>query len=287
MTNTSRNTIVLSSLLLIILSLMVGVIQNLSKKQDALEKENKDSARKIAVLDSQISNIDSLLAEYEIRKAMVAQQSKVILDIDNPTITYQYLLKLMNWARRNVIFSFASSPNTNKEVFWNEYVLSGSANYMDLAVFTQHLENQRALVTIEDFSLSADGMAKSDTVSFSMIIRTHFKNGGISQTDLTPRKFKGYLPSFQLFKSRVWDHAQTVEEIDPRIVDIDQSTLIGISDNRIFLRDSQGVIRILAVRDKVVGGYLYNIDQRQGKAVFKIDKYGIPEHQVIYLAKEN
>lgn len=286
MTNTSRNTLVLSILLIIFAGLGFALTHSNQKKANLLKAENIEMEKKIAVLESQISNIDSLMAEYELRKAMVAEQSKLILGEDTPTITYQYLLKLLTWMDRNVIYDFAMSDKGKKETTWNAYVVSGRTNYLNLVEFTKNIEHQRALLTIEDLSIGSDGIANSDTVSFSMILRTHIAEGGLSLRELTPKKIDTRVTKYQLFRSRVWDSQINKDEIDPRLVNLDSSKLIGISDSRVFLRDNQGIIRIINLKDRVLGGYLYSIDVREGTALFKIDKYGIPENQVMNLNKE-
>lgn len=289
MTNTGRNSIVLSSLLVVIVSTATFLLHNIGQKVSLIKAENKETSAKLAVLDSQISNIDSLMMEYEIRKAMVSEQSKVILAEDNPTITYQYLLRVLSWLGKDIIYDFSLSDKGKGGGDWNNYVISGRSNYMDVAHFTRFIEHQRALLTLEELSIGSDGVANSDTVSFSMVLRTHYAEGGLALHEVRPKSVKANLAEYQLFRSRVWDSAQfdEDEEADPRLVNIDSSNLIGVAEGRIFLRDSQGVIRILNLRDRVKGGYLYSIDVREGRAIFRVDKYGLPENQILHLHKEN
>lgn len=289
MTNAGRNSIVLSSLLVMIVSVAVFLLQSTSKRVAVMDSENKASATKLAKLENMASNIDSLMLEYEVRKAMAVEQSKVILAEDNPTITYQYLLRVLNWLGRDILYDFAlSPPPAEGEQTANNYVISGRTNYMDLANFTRQLEHQRALLTLEEFSIGSDGVANSDTVSFSMVLRSHFSEGGLSLHEIKRKEVKAELASYQLFRSRIWDTIQYDEDTeDPRLLNIDTSRLIGVAVGRVFLRDSQGVIRILNLRDKVWGGYLYGIDVREGKAIFKVDKFGLPENQTLYLSTEN
>ncbi|MCD8479620.1 MAG: hypothetical protein LRZ88_04945 [Candidatus Cloacimonetes bacterium] len=289
MTNTGRNSIVLSSLLVVIVSAATFLLHSIGQKVSVIKAENEETSAKLAVLDSQISNIDSLMMEYEIRKAMVSEQSKVILAEDNPTITYQYLLRVLSWLGKDNHLRFSLSDKGKGGGDWNNYVISGRSNYMDVAHFTRFIEHQRALLTLEELSIGSDGVANSDTVSFSMVLRTHYAEGGLALHEVRPKSVKANLAEYQLFRSRVWDSAQfdEDEEADPRLVNIDSSNLIGVAEGRIFLRDSQGVIRILNLRDRVKGGYLYSIDVREGRAIFRVDKYGLPENQILHLHKEN
>lgn len=290
MTNTGRNSLVLSLLLILMVGGTLFMIRKASKEAGILITENEETEKEIAALESQISNIDSLMALFELRKAMIAEQSKVILREDSPNLTYQYLLRLLGWMDMNIIYDFAANKiNGDKESGANSYVISGRADYMDVANFTRFIEHQRALITIQELSLGSDGVANSDTVSFSMVLNTHYHSSGLDWQDIRLAQINADLSPYQLFRSLVWDSAQydEHEEQDPNLVNIDNSILIGIGNKQIFLRDNQGIIRILNLRDKVLGGYLYSIDQRDNKAVFKVDKYGLEENQVLYLTKEN
>lgn len=287
MTNTRRNTLVLTVLFLLLAGIAFSLFHNLNAKAKVLKTANNVTRKKIAVLTSQISNIDSLKMEYAIRTAMVAEQSKVIVASDTPTSTYQYLLRMLNWMDRNIVFDFAISTKGKKETNWNEYVISGRADYLDVLAFTRNIEHQRALLTVEELAIGSDAVANSDTVSFSMVIRTHFNQGGVKIEDLKPKQMSSGSSSYQLFRSRLYDAIPVSTTIDPTLVILEQCKLIGITDNRIFVRNEQGVIKILALQDKVAYGYLYAINAVEGKAIFMIDKFGFPEEQVLKLATTN
>lgn len=283
MTNTRRNTIVLSALLVLLAAGSYSLYRNLNKKTTTLIAANKDTEKKISVLENQISNIDSLRWEYETRKAMTAEQSKILLSSDNPTTTYRYLLRMLGWMDRNVIFDFAISDKGTKETSWNEYVVSGRSNYHDVVEFTKNIEYQRAVITIEELAIGSDDVANSDSVSFSLVLRTHVNEGGLDISEIKP---KDKLPSkyfYQLFKSRVFDTPLSDEGIDPNLVRVEQCSLIGIGENQVFLRDDQGVIKILNLKEKVAFGYLDVIDAKQGKVVFKLFKYGVPEEFTLFM----
>jgi hypothetical protein len=285
MTNTTRNTLVLATLLFVLAGSAYSFYRNLHKKALQLSEGNKSMQKKISVLERQISNIDSLKLEYEIRKAIVSEQSKVILSEDSPTNTYQYLLKLLTWMKRNTVFDFAMSDKGQKETSWNQYIISGRSCYRDVLELTKNIEHQRAVLTIEELAISSDNVANSDTVSFSLVFRTHFNEGGASIETLQPKKMPAGKTFYSLFKARIYDTPATEDEIDPSLLRTEQATLIGIADNRIFLRDDQGVIRILTLRDKVAYGYLYSIDPKKEKAVFKLNKYGITEEQTLFITR--
>ncbi len=101
--------------------------------------------------------------------------------------------------------------------------------------------------------------------------------------DLKPKKLPSLTSFYQLFKSRVYQTAVDEDNIDPTLVRVDKCSLIGIAENRIFIRDSQGIIRILTIGAKVANGNLDDIDLEKGKATFIINKFGIPEEFSLFI----
>jgi len=282
MSNTIRNTIILSVLLILLLVGFLVIRNNIVKKINELDKKNKATQITITELEKQISNIDSLKAEYEFQKQLQAQQSKLIVGEDNTGITYSYLLRLMGWMKRSFPFDFSKSAAPQKAVAYNEYVVGGRTNYLDVINFVNNMEHQRAVLTIEDLTINADTAARSDSVSFSMVFRTHYQDGGPDLVSLTSKDIKAPYTGNQTFNARIYETLPQVV-INADLVDITNAKLIGIAENRIYLKTGEGIIRSLALGDRVQWGYLYGIDLGSGKAVFRLNKYGIEETHFLYI----
>lgn len=283
MTNTSRNTLVLSSLLVV--SGLIGFLMLRSAKLDLDEKKsaNKEISKEIANFSKLVSNRNELESEHAKYQAMAGSNAKVLFNSDTSIITYDYLLKVLKWLGRDIEYDFGMSDKS--EGNYNEYVISGLCHYMDLVRFTRQIEYQRPLLTIEDISISSES-ARSDTVNFSMMFRTHFNEPGLSPDEIGYRSIQKPVQAFDLFRARYTEEIQGYDE-DPRLVNLDDNTLIAISEKRAFLRDNRGIIRILKEGDRVLWGRLYKIDSREQMAVFKINKYGFEENQILQLNKED
>lgn len=285
MQNTTRNSLVLAVLLIMVLALGLAVTKRFDGGSEEYKKKNQRTEATIKQLEYQLSKIDSLRAQYDIQQ-LVAQQSKLILGKDSPTITYQYLLKLLRWMNRQMVFDFAMSEGGTDKTNWHEYVISGRSSYEDLLYLTANLEHQKTIITIEELAIGADVIAASDTVSYSMIFRTHFKEGGMEPDTIEESVIPRVYDSFTAFKTRIYETAPT-QEHDPRLLNIDNAQLIGISANRVFIRDENRVIRILSLNDRIAGGYLYSIDPNQGKVTFKVDTYGLWENRTLFINQPN
>lgn len=281
MSNAIRNTIILSVLFLLIMGVFLISRNSMVKKTNELDKKNKATQLTITELEKQISNIDSLKAEYEFQKELQAQQSKLIVGEDNTGITYRYLLRLMGWMKRSFPFDFSPSAAPQKAVAFNEYVIGGRTNFLDVVHLVNNMEHQRAVLTIEDLSINADTAARSDSVSFSMVFRTHYQDGGPDLVTLSSKDIKAPYTGNQTFNARIYETLPLVK-LNEELVDITSASLVGIAENRIYLKTSQGIIRTLNLGDRVQWGYLYGIDLSAGKAVFRLNRFGIEETHFLY-----
>lgn len=284
MTNSSRNTLVLAILLVVCGVFAFGLIRKANAKLEQKQEVTKKIQEQIKAFEDLVANRDSLEAEYERLMTIASQQSKVILNRDDSATTYDYLLRVLNWLGNDLIYDFGLSSKANDS--YNEYVISGRSDYMDLVRFTRLLEYQRTLLTIEDISIAAESVAHSDTVSFSMIFRTHYRENGVPAAGVPYKRVTKQVASYSLFRPKYTETMPDLDKDQAKSIDTDNSTLIALSEDRAFVRDNRGIIRILSVGDTVLWGYLYKIDPREGAAVFKLNKYGFEENQIMYLNKK-
>jgi hypothetical protein len=148
----------------------------------------------------------------------------------------------------------------------------------------KHIEFQRAVLTIEELTVN-EFPTVNDTVSFSFVFKTHVSDDGTQMNIIQPKDVPAYSQSFVSFKPRIYE-TPPLTDIDPKLLKIDKAMIVGITETRVFLRDDTGLIRILSVGDPVAYGYLYSIDSKQNKIVFRTNQYGTTEDKTMYLQKK-
>ncbi|HHV37405.1 MAG TPA: hypothetical protein GXX77_06195 [Candidatus Cloacimonetes bacterium] len=280
MTNSSRNTLVL--LVLFILSSVFAsyTLSKSDKKLKEAQSKLKETKENIVVLNRKIANREILEEEYEMQQAVASSQFKIIMEDDSSIISYDYLLRVLNWLNKDLYYDFGMSKKTEED--YNEYVISGAASYMDLVKFTRLLEYQRALITIEDLSVSNQS-AGADSVDFSMMFRTYAHEEGFPVSAISYNTMKKAVHEYDLFRHRYLRDAYRHSGLDTRLLDLDNANLIAISDGRVFIRDEAGIIRMLKKGDDILYGHLQKVDSREGFALFVINKYGFEENLILYL----
>ncbi|HNZ07384.1 MAG TPA: hypothetical protein PK802_03700 [Candidatus Cloacimonadota bacterium] len=284
MTNSTRNTIVLLVILLLGLAYLIFQGNRMGTKIAELEQTNKLSQAQIDSLNTLLETRDELERQYRFYEALSEQQSKLILGMDSPTITYRYLLSILNWMGTNVNFDFAANESEKADQNFHQYVLSGRSYYPSLLHLISQLEQQRAVLTLEDLTIGSENLAQSDTVSFSLVLQTYFAPGGAEPFSLTFKKTEKPYTGYQLFNTQVASEILP-RDIDPNLLDTDQARLIGISRGIAFFRNEKGIIRILTEGDPVAYGYLYSVDEAAKKVVFRLNKYGLEEDYTIFINK--
>lgn len=285
MSNSTRNTLVLAAILILVCAVFALRLGGLYKQTSENMEFIKDAKVSVDSLQILLSSRESLLEEYEFQKAMMGQQSKLILGEDSPSITYGYLLGLLGWMGANVNFDFAVADSQKVEGNINEYIISGSSPFYNLLRLASNIEKQQLVMTIEDFSIASSSIAKADTVDFSMILRTYYMPGGPYVTEMARKSCSPPDPLYQLFMPRLSDD---ILPWDPPsdLLNVEEARLIGISRGMAFFRDSQGIIRILSRGSRVAYGYLYRIDQAEGRVLFRLNKYGLEDEYIMLMQND-
>ncbi len=284
MTNTQRNTTVIG----IVLALVVGsgyyFANRLTKQKNLIDGKNKDLTAEIEKLDKMLAQRAEIERSFEELKLMISLQSKVLAQTDTPAMTYNYFLQLLKWMKKNINYDFSLSSKKAADSNWNEYIVSGKSDFIVATNFIKNLEYQRPLLTIEDVTVAEYMPHVCDTVQFSLVLKTHFSPDGAEIGTVKEKEVKPYSSSYVSFRPKIYDNPPETD-IDPNLVRIDKALIVGITETRAFLRDERGIIHILAVGDPVAYGYLYSIDPKQEKIVFRLNQYGSTEDKTLFMQK--
>ena len=284
-----RNSVILAGLLIIILLGSYLVNAKSAKKLEELEKSNKESSTMLEDLkraNPDLGNEEKVMKSLEKMKRKVLENSKLVLKEDNATLTYQYLIDITENFCPDVTFDFqVSKSGEYKEFSFNTYNLAGKANIESLHFFIFQIEYQSPLYTIESIKLAEESVIEVDTVNFKIVINSYFNKTGTDFKDIPLRSFKFTNLRYNPFYSRI--HAPIPDPYELQFLNIYTSSIIGLTPYKVFLRDEHGKINTLSPGDKVAFGYLDHINWHEQCAVFKINRIGITEEEILYINNEN
>jgi hypothetical protein len=287
MSNTLRNTIVLLFLLILLFLVSFTTQLRMKKVSVKLQMKNETLATQVDSLKSYLMNMPTADSQsQELQKMLTAD--KLIMLHDTSPITFQYLLKLCSYLGTDIIFDFSYSRSGNDRLTpYNEYVITGQSPFKDMYKLVNQLEQQRALYTIENLAILSDNSEKSDSVKFSFVFDAYFDSLGTDAELIQLKSTGSPSPYPNVFRMKVYGPDDENPTDHSNLLDIYKARLIGMTANRIFMRDPSGIIRILSVGDKVKNGWLLSIDNRHETVKFKINTTGVPEDITLSIKKDN
>ena len=283
-----RNTIILAILLLlviggsywgnrkssVVLSQAKATYNDLRETVDGLKRANPD-----------LVNEEMIISALERMEARARENVKIILKDDNPTITYKYLVDIVDRYCPGLIFNFLAEKSGQQDMIsYNSYKIDGSSSFSDFYKFIDHLENESPLLTIESISLKEKFDTISDTIQFHLSFKSYFEGTGIPYEDVTMKNIKHLYFRYNPFQTRIHSPMQ-YSGLDEDVI-LEKAVLIGLTPEKVFMRDHRGKLRILFPGDKTAFGNLTSINWEEQYAAFTINKTGVNEEKIIYIDKE-
>jgi len=281
-----RNSIILGVLLVLI---FIGGMLSNSQSVKRLEKNEKafqGNRRTLSQLKKtypDLNKTDEIIASLDNMKKKALEDYKIILKDDNPTQTYQYLIDITETFTPDLNFDFKVAQSGKKgDLPFNSYTLNGSGNIESLHFFLYQVEFQAPLYVIESMRISETSVALKDTVDFSMKLSVFYdKKTGTSISEIPFRSFSYSNLTYNPFYSQI--HAPIDKSEEEKYINIQTALIIGLTPDKVFLRDINGLIVALVPGSRVAYGYLYYINWKQQCAVFNINRIGINQEVKMYL----
>jgi hypothetical protein len=235
----------------------------------------------IVQLQQEKTRLDSIKQERD--KLRPEEMDKLLLKIDRPDITYNYLLNITDKFAPDFSFNFNPSAGSQNDIISsNYYELVGNSSIEQLHKFVFNLEEQPLFYEIDDLSVSSLNASKQDTVSFNMKVRSFYGETGIEPDEADFKNYKRKKYGASPFYSKIHSPLPVNEEL----LNLNQLELIGLNPQEAFLEDKDGKVHVLKPGQKIQYGYFSYINWKQQKAIFRINKVGLNKNIVLKLAKE-
>lgn len=283
----ARNTVVL--LVLLVIVIIGSIVVNIGNERtlSALNKEYENITKDIEQLQNFMRQVKSEAEMKEILRELQEEAiriRKVIPKYNDPSQTYQYLIRISELYAPDITFDFRTMTGGGKnEASYNEYTISGTSTFESLYNLIYQLENQPLLYTVESLTITGATSQEPGLIRFSFAIRAYYDNqNGTELNEIPLHNLMIPQVNSDPFYPKI--HSPQ-EEPQPGLLDIDNITIIGLSPDMVFVQDTEGRIHVLEPQDRVSYGYLDYIDWEKQAAVFKINKIGIPEEITLYLDK--
>lgn len=284
-----RNTLILSILLILVfLGFLIG--NNASvKKVKAIKSEYEHNQKQLDDLKAanpDMKDHDLFIQSLIDLEEKVKRESKIIPQENNPTITYKYLLDISDNFCPNIKFDFIYNRlNKTESISFYTFTITGKAPTRSFFTFIYQIEKQYMLYVIESIKINEEVKDDISTgeINFTIVLNAYFEELAPELGDIPFRKLKYRNIAYDPFYSRI--HAPLPDEKDGAFLDINSSNIIGLTPNKVFMKDRIGRIHILELGDKVAYGTLKSINWKEQYAAFSLNEIGITKEKKIYLNK--
>ena len=282
-----RNTLILSVLLILVfvgfLLVNNSSVTNLNEIKTSYE-DNQKQLDELLAAHPDIKDQDRFIEALKELEKKVKRESKIIPQKNDPTITYQYLLDICDNFCPELKFDFVYNRLSKiEDIDYYTFTITGTAPVRSFYSFMYHIERQYLLYIIESIKINEeleDGISTGD-VRFILVLNAYFEETAPELGETPFRKLKYKNIDYDPFYSRI--HAPLPDEDEAGFLDINLAGMIGLTPNKVFMKDQLGKIHILELGDRVAYGTLGSINWKEQFAIFQLNEIGITKDRKIYL----
>lgn len=275
-----RNTIILLVTLLVIVSIGFSFSYfYLDKQIVKLEGEVKSKQTDFNSKQTINQQFDQLNSKYEVALEVMSNYDKVLYPSSKPDDVYDFLSSVDQLGGNKLTFDFTftdSLPNSEYGIINSS--LTGFGSYESLTNFVNRIENSQLLNKVNGLIISpAPQEDDLNLVNFTFDMESYYEkvtvldtvNSGSFEIKMN-EDVSTYNPLYPLVQEKVQPNVDNLP-------DARSSKLIGITENRIFIKTQDGRITSLKVNDRVYLGYLSRINPDNKSATFNLNLGGIQE----------
>lgn len=270
-----RNTIIL----LIVLTIFIGggwsyIYFYQQPTLDELEQNVEQTRRDLNQQQQRADQLPVLQNQFKEATKYFDNYYKVLYPNSNEDNVYDFLNRVSTGsAYTEFTFNFSDSTTYSQHGVINMEV-AGQGYYRNATNFIRQIELSRPLNKVSGVTINPINELDSyGKVNFRFSLTSFYDRVKLlneSELEIT-NNLRGsiYNPFYPLIRS--------VEDNEDNLVDIENSTLLAVSSNKVFVLDQQGVMKRLSEGDEVYLGRLSSIDIDDGSASFRLNKGGIIE----------
>jgi len=279
-----RNTIIL----LIVLTTFIGagwsyIYFYQKPKVKKLKKKVESKRQELAKKQQAADQYPKLKKQYKEATRFFNNYNKALYASSNEDAIYDFLNTAGSGsAYTEFTFTFSDSSNQGKYGTMIMQV-SGQGYYRNFINFIRQIELSKPLNKLSNVSISPINEVDSyGKVNFKFTLRSFYdrvKLLGKPDLSITNNLIGSvYNPFFPLIRS--------IKKNENNLVNVEQSSLLAVSADKVFMIDQNGIMQKLRRGDEVYLGKLSSINVNEGTASFELNKGGIIEQVKLQVNNE-
>lgn len=270
-----RNTIILLTVLLLFVGSGWGYIYFFQQPEiEDLEQEVDQKQSELQNKQQIADRYPTVLNQFEQANSYLEDFDKSLYPDNNEDRVYHFLNTINNGsAYTDFTFSFQDSTTNERHGVMSMQV-TGEGYYRNVNNFIRRIELSSPLNKIEGIQINPINQLEDyGRVNYTFTLKSLYdRQAGFENTSMAvTNDILGsvYNPFFPLIRA--------VEENTENLINVEASSLIAVSSNRVFMLDQSGMLQKISPGDDVYLGKLRSINVNQGTANFVLNKGGIIE----------
>lgn len=243
-------------------------------KLDELEQNVEQTRQELNQQQQRADQLPALQNQFKEATKFFDNYYKVLYPNSNEDNVYDFLNRVSTGsAYTEFTFNFSDSTTYDQHGVINMQV-TGQGYYRNFINFIRQIELSRPLNKVSGVTINPINELESyGKVNFRFSLKSFYDRVKLldeSELAIT-NNLQGsiYNPFYPLIRS--------VKDNENNLVDVENSTLLAVSSNKVFLLDQQGIMQRLSEGDDVYLGELTSVDINEGSASFRLNKGGIVE----------
>lgn len=276
-----RNTLIL----IIVLTVFVGAGWSYlyfyqEPKIEELTQEVENTRQELNQKQQKADQYPALKKQFEEATRFFNNYNKALYPSSDEDVVYDLLDEISSGSAFTE-FTFNFTDSTNYDQYGTMSMeITGEGYYRNFINFIRQIELNKPLNKISNVTVSPVNEIDSyGRVTYSFTLKSFYdrvKLLGEPELTITNNLVGSvYNPFYPLIRS--------VDENEENMVDVEQSSLLAVSSDRVFLLDQNDVMKKLSPGDEIYLGKLTSINVDQGAASFELNKGGIIEQVTLQI----
>ena len=286
MSHAIRNSLILLIVLILFVGGSWGYIEYYQVPEiERLTEEVEQKQQELQTNQEIANQFSAISASYEEASAFFNNYDKALYRDSNEDNVYDFINSL-NQGSSYVNFNFAFQDSTIEERYGVlNMQISGDGRYRNLVNFVRRIELSKPLNKVENVSITPIVTEENEfsNVEFSFNLESYYDRTKILEE---PSYYINNV-SYSSLHNPFFPLVRDIQPNEEGLVNINQSRLVALSTNRVFIVDQNGVMQQLSVGDEVYLGQLTSINLNNRTATFTLNEGGIVRTVTLEVNNEN
>lgn len=242
---------------------------------ETLQSQVNQKRKELLEKQQTASRYEAVLKMYENAQYHYNNYEKALYRDSNEDQVYDFLQEIASGSAYTE-FDFTFNDSTSQGQFGViSMEVAGDGYYRNIINFIRKIELSKPLNKLSGLNISPiNQLEEYGRVNYNFSLSSYYDRARILERPSLEIADVEVASIYNPFYPLIRDIQPNTENL----TNVEQSTLVAVSAERVFLLDQNGILQKIRIGDKVYLGTLRSTNMKQGSATFELNKGGIIEH---------